>query len=91
MGLGAHLMKMNMRPGPHVRRSEAGFPASLLSPTTTDVVLSKENHMQLTELTTLDRKSGGAEGSAVFQPTTESSGKHGSNHRHGGDPCRLGA
>jgi hypothetical protein len=29
------------------------------------VVLSKENHMQLTEAATLDRKSGGAEGSAV--------------------------
>jgi hypothetical protein len=31
------------------------------------VVLSKENHMQLTEATTLDRKSGEAEGSAVPQ------------------------
>jgi hypothetical protein len=30
-----------------------------------DVVLSKENHTQLIEVTTLDRKSGGAEGSAV--------------------------
>jgi hypothetical protein len=29
------------------------------------VVLPKENHMQLTEAATLDRKSGGAEGSAV--------------------------
>jgi hypothetical protein len=29
--------------------SEAGFPASLLSPATTYVVLLKENHMQLTE------------------------------------------
>jgi hypothetical protein len=29
------------------------------------VVLLKENHMQFTEATTLDRKSGGAEGSAV--------------------------
>ena len=29
------------------------------------VVLPKENHMQLTEATTLDRKSGGAEESAV--------------------------
>jgi len=45
--------------------SVPGFPASLLSPTTTDVVLSKENHTQLSEVTTLDRKSGGAEGSAV--------------------------
>jgi len=41
------------------------FPASLLSPATTDVVLSKENHTQLTEAATLDRKSGEAEGSAV--------------------------
>jgi hypothetical protein len=29
------------------------------------VVLHKENHMQLAEATSLDRKSGGAEGSAV--------------------------
>jgi hypothetical protein len=47
------------------RRSVPGFPASLLSPRTTDVVLSKENHTQLIEITTLDRKSGEAEGSAV--------------------------
>jgi hypothetical protein len=45
--------------------SVLGFPASLLSPATTDVVLSKENHTQLTEAATLDRKSGEAEGSAV--------------------------
>jgi len=52
--------------------SVTGFPASLLSATTTDVVLSKENHTQLTEVTTLDRTSGEAdlsrravEGSAV--------------------------
>jgi hypothetical protein len=32
------------------------------------VVLSKENHTQLIEVTTLDRKSGGAEGSAVSLP-----------------------
>jgi hypothetical protein len=31
----------------------------------TYVVLATENHMQLTEVATLDRKSGGAEGSAV--------------------------
>jgi hypothetical protein len=35
-----------------------GFPASLRSPATTDVVLSKENHTKLTEAATLDRKSG---------------------------------
>ena len=45
--------------------SEAGFPTSPLSPATTYVVLSKENHMQLIEAATLDRKSGEAEGSAV--------------------------
>jgi hypothetical protein len=45
--------------------SEPGFPASLLSPAASDVVLSKENHTQLTEAATLDRKSGEAEGSAV--------------------------
>jgi hypothetical protein len=45
--------------------SAPGFPASSLSPATTYVVLPKENHMQLTEAATLDRKSGEAEGSAV--------------------------
>jgi hypothetical protein len=40
--------------------SVPGFPASPLSPATTYVVLSKENHMQLTEAATLDRKSGEA-------------------------------
>jgi hypothetical protein len=45
--------------------SVPGFPTSPLSPATTYVVLRKENHMPLTEATTLDRKSGEAEGSAV--------------------------
>jgi hypothetical protein len=36
-------------------------------PSATFVVLLKENHMQLTEATTLDRKSGEAEGSAVLR------------------------
>jgi hypothetical protein len=45
--------------------SVPGFPASRLSPAAPDVVLFKENHMELTEVTTLDRKSGEAEGSAV--------------------------
>jgi hypothetical protein len=45
--------------------SVPGFPASLLSPATPDVVLFKENHTQPTEAATLDRKSGEAEGSAV--------------------------
>jgi hypothetical protein len=45
--------------------SVPGFPTSPLSPETTYVVLPKENHMQLTEAATLDRKSGEAEGSAV--------------------------
>ena len=47
--------------------SVPGFPTSPLSPATTYVVLLKENHMQLTEAATLDRKSGGAERSAVLQ------------------------
>ena len=41
--------------------SVPGFPTSPLSPATTHVVLSKENHTQLTEAATLDRKSGGAD------------------------------
>jgi hypothetical protein len=45
--------------------SVPGFPASPLSPATTYVVLPKENHMQLAEAVTLNRKSGEAEGSAV--------------------------
>src|SRR6266700_6665454 len=40
--------------------SVPGFPTSQLPPATTHVVLSKENHTQLTEAATLDRKSGGA-------------------------------
>jgi hypothetical protein len=47
------------------RRSVPGFPTSPLSPATTHVVLRKENHTQLTEAATLDRKSGEAEGPAV--------------------------
>jgi hypothetical protein len=70
--------------------SVPGFPASPLSPATTYVVLPKENHMQLTEAATLDRKSGEAEGSAVRHscapaptgPQTADSG----THRH--QPCR---
>src|SRR5882757_3542946 len=48
-----------------IRRSVPGFPTSPLSPATTHVVLRKENHTQLTEAATLDRKSGEAEGPAV--------------------------
>src|SRR5271156_5048985 len=48
--------------------SVPGFPTSPLLPATTYVVLFKENHMQLTEAATLDRKSGAAEGSAVPLP-----------------------
>ena len=47
--------------------SVPGFPTSPLSPANTYVVLFKENHMQSTEATTLNRKSGEAEGSAVPQ------------------------
>jgi hypothetical protein len=39
-------------------RSVPGFPASLLSLATPDVVLFKENHTQPTKAATLDRKSG---------------------------------
>jgi hypothetical protein len=46
--------------------SVPGFPASPLSLATTYVVLPNENHIQSTEGATLDRKSGEAEGSAVF-------------------------
>jgi hypothetical protein len=42
--------------------SVPGFPTSPLLLSSTYVVLPKENHMQLTEATTVDRKSGGAEG-----------------------------
>jgi hypothetical protein len=39
--------------------SVPGFPTSPLSPATTYVVLLKENHTELTEAATSDRKSGG--------------------------------
>jgi hypothetical protein len=42
-------------------RSAPGFPTSPLSSATTYVVLPKENHMQLVEAATPDRKSGGAQ------------------------------
>ena len=45
--------------------SVPGFPTSPLLLATAYVVLPKENHMQLIEAATFDRKSGGAEGSAV--------------------------
>jgi hypothetical protein len=47
----------------HPERTRISYFAALTG--ATDVVLPKENHMQLTEAATLDRKSGGAEGSAV--------------------------
>jgi hypothetical protein len=40
------------------RRSVPGFPTSPLSPATTHVVLSKENHIQLTEAATLEGNPG---------------------------------
>jgi hypothetical protein len=61
----SNLSPRTHRPFLFVIPSEAGFPTSPLSPATTYVVLLKENHMQLTEAASLDRKSGGAEGSAV--------------------------
>jgi hypothetical protein len=41
--------------------SVPGFPAALLSPATSDVVLFEENHTQPAKAATLDRKSGTAE------------------------------
>jgi hypothetical protein len=60
---------------PFVIPSVPGFPTSQLSTGPLHVVLPKENHMQLTEVATLDRKSGEAEESAVprtFRRNTES-------------------
>jgi hypothetical protein len=51
------------------RRSVPGFPTSPLSPATTHVVLSKENHIQLTEAATLEGNPSEAEGSAVLFPS----------------------
>jgi hypothetical protein len=56
---------------PFVIPSVPGFPTSPLSLGTTYVVLSKENHMQLTEAATIDRKSGEAEGSAILRTLLE--------------------
>jgi hypothetical protein len=47
----------------HPERTRVSYITALNS--ATYVVLPKENHMQLTEVATLDRKSGEAEGSAV--------------------------
>ena len=47
----------------HPERTRISYLTALTG--ATFVVLPKENHMQLTEATTLDRKSGEAEGSAV--------------------------
>jgi hypothetical protein len=47
----------------HPERTRISYFTALTS--ATYVVLPKENHMQLTEAATLDRKSGEAEGSAV--------------------------
>jgi hypothetical protein len=45
-------------PAPACRGSVPGFPTSPFSQATTYMVLPKENHMQLTEAATLNRKSG---------------------------------
>src|SRR5580704_14559970 len=50
--------------------SVPGFPTSELSAAPLMWFSLKENHMQLTEAATLDRKSGEAEGSAVPRTTT---------------------
>jgi hypothetical protein len=47
----------------HPERTRISYFTGLIGATC--VVLPKENHMPLTEAATLDRKSGGAEGSAV--------------------------
>jgi hypothetical protein len=56
-----------MAPSPspfcHPERTRISYLTALTG--ATYVVLPKENHMQLAEATSLDRKSGGAEGSAV--------------------------
>ena len=52
------------RPLLFVIPSVPGFPTSQLLPATAYVVLLKENHMQLIEAATLNRKSGEAEGPA---------------------------
>jgi hypothetical protein len=55
-----------MEPSPfpcHPERTRISYLTALAN--ATYVVLLKENHMQLTEAATLDRKSGEAEGSAV--------------------------
>jgi hypothetical protein len=49
----------------HPERTRISYLTALTSATC--AVLPKENHMQLTEATTLDRKSGEAEGSAVLR------------------------
>ena len=53
------------KPSPicHPERTRISY--SPISPATANVVLLKENHMQLIEAATLDRKSGEAEGPAV--------------------------
>jgi hypothetical protein len=65
----------------HPERTRISYFTALTS--ATYVVLSKENHMLLTEAATLDRKSGEAEGSACFYlvltPTLQ----------EGGRRCRL--
>jgi len=48
----------------HPERTRISYLTALTQ--ATYVVLPKENHMQLAEATSLDRKSGEAEGSAVF-------------------------
>jgi hypothetical protein len=61
----------------HPERSRISYLTALTG--ATYVVLPKENHIQLTEATTLDRKSGEAEGSAV---SADLSWKRGISSRH---------
>ena len=63
LALGNSPPSQRLSPCCHPERTRISYSTALT--TTTYVVLLKENHMQLTEAATLDRKSGGAEGPAV--------------------------
>jgi hypothetical protein len=58
----------------HPERTRISYLTALTA--ATYVVLSKENHMQSIEATTLDRKSGEAEGSAVPRTLRGNAGSH---------------
>jgi hypothetical protein len=66
MPLAATLSLQQPSPFCHPERTRISYFAALTG--AAYVVLLKENHMQLVEATTFDRKSGEAEGSAVRGP-----------------------